>query len=161
MARMAAPTHSAAPQLELLGTLVTQQRLALGYRSKEKAAAAIGLSHVPYRNVENGKSAGALTYQKIETGFGMVAGSCQAVLDGADSIRLIDGGELIDGARSYRLTPQDAESKANAAIEEAIAVTAPDISVGQANRIKALAVEGLRQRGVLPKLDTDEADLRQ
>ncbi|MGW6741733.1 hypothetical protein ACWGDX_13560 [Streptomyces sp. NPDC055025] len=146
---MAAPTDSAAQQLQLLGDLVKQQRIALGYSSKEKAAAALGLSHMPYRNVENGVSASDLTYAKIETGFGMIPGSCLAVLNGADTIRLTDGGELARDARSRRL-PVDVDDTVRAIIRDAVGITTPGVTMGQAQEISDRALAALRERGLLP-----------
>lgn len=147
---MVAPTESASTRLHLLGVLVRDQRVALGYPSKEKAAAAVGLSHVPYRNVENGVAVSDLTYTKIELGFGMLPGSCRAVLGGADSIRLQGGGELISGARADRPSLENVEAEARAAIQIAIGIAAPDVTVGQAERLSDAALEELRKRGLLP-----------
>lgn len=145
---MAAPPDHDSHQLRLLGDLVKQLRVSLKYRSKEKAAEAVGLSHVPYRNVENGVAVSDLTYTKIEVAFGMLPGSCRAFLDGADSIKLVDGGELISGARS-RPSLGDVDAGAKAAIQAAVEITTPDMPVGLAKELSLKALEELRKRGLL------------
>ncbi|WP_330173063.1 hypothetical protein OG875_05290 [Streptomyces sp. NBC_01498] len=147
---MAAPTDHDSHRRRILGELVKQQRRALGYSSKEKAAEAVGLSHVPYRNVENGLAVSDLTYTKVELAFGLLPGSCRAFLDGADSIKLTDGGELIPGARSWP-SLADIDARAREAIQAAVEVTAPDLSVGQAKELALKALEELRKRDLLPK----------
>ncbi|MFB6977758.1 hypothetical protein [Streptomyces scopuliridis] len=147
---MAAPTDSTAQQLQMLGDLVKQQRIALGYTSKEQAAKAVGLSHVPYRNVENGVAVSDLTYAKVETGFGMIPGSCRAILNGADTIKLQDGGELAQDARSRRLPVEDIDATVRAIIQDAVGITTPDATMGQAKEISDRALAALRERGFLP-----------
>lgn len=146
-----APTDRLTHQMQLLSTLVTRQRVALGYPSKEKAAEACGLSHMTYRAVEAGRPVSDLTYTKIEAGFGLLPGSCQAVLDGADSVKLQDGGELIAEARSSRPSVEAVDAEAKAAIQIAIGITTPDMTMGTAQQLSERALEELRKRGLLPR----------
>lgn len=150
MAAMVAPSDSAARQLKLLGELVMQRRIALKIGSKEKAADRCGLSHVPYRNVEAGRSASDTTYAKIEKGFGILPGSLKAVIDGADSVPLADGTELIHGGRISHPTLESVDAEAKEAIAKAVGLTTPELTFTQAEAISARAIEELRKRGILP-----------
>ncbi|WP_158712410.1 helix-turn-helix domain-containing protein [Streptomyces sp. NRRL F-5135] len=147
---MAAPTDSAASQLRLLGDLIKQQRLALGYSSKEKAADACGLSHMTYRNAENGTSVSKTTYAKIEKTFGFLSGSCRAVLDGADSIHLTDGSELIHDGRISRPDLSTVDAEVQTAIREAASLTTPELTLAQATALAEAAIDRLRAAGLLP-----------
>lgn len=147
---MGALTDHAARQLTLLAALVTQRRHALGFSSKEKAAEACGLSHVPYRNVEGGRPVSDATYAKIEVGFKMAAGSCRAVLDGADFIKLLDGSELIAGGQISRPSLDEMTDELKSAITKAARLTAPDLTLGQTDDLTRQVVEELQRRGVLP-----------
>lgn len=147
---MAAPSDSTTRHLQLLAALVKQRRLALGFSSKEKAADACDLSHVPYRNVEAGRAASDTTYVKIENRFEFVAGSCQAVLEGADSIKLLDGTELIHGGQITRPSFEEMEDGVKQAITTAARLTAPDLTHRQTEAMTVQVVEELRRRGILP-----------
>ncbi|MFD9630152.1 hypothetical protein [Streptomyces violascens] len=147
---MTAPTDSTTRHLQLLAALVTQRRVVLGFSSKEKAAEACGLSHMPYRNVEAGRPVSDLTYTKIENRFGFVPGSCQAVLDGADSIKLLDGTELIHGAKINRPSLAEMTEEVKQVINNAASVTAPELTLGQTQEMTQLVVRELQRRGILP-----------
>lgn len=147
---MVATPEPAAAQLRLLALLVKQQRISLGYSNKEDAAAACGLSHMPYRNVEAGRSVSATTYAKIENGFKLRPGSCQAVLEGADSITLTDGTELIAGGQIQRIESNQLADDIRDAVNSAARLTAPDLTHRQTEAMTAKVIEELRKRGVLP-----------
>ncbi|TFI30084.1 helix-turn-helix transcriptional regulator [Streptomyces sp. 4R-3d] len=148
---MAAPLDSTTHQLRLLGDLVKQRRIALGYKSKELGAEACGLSHVPYRDVEGGRrTVSAATYAKIENGFKFRAGSCQAVLDGADSITLTDGTELIHGGQISRPSLEEATTSVRASVDSAARLTVPDLTHRQTEAFTEQLVEELKKRGILP-----------
>jgi hypothetical protein len=78
-------------RLRHLGALVTQRRVALGW-SKDKARKEAGFALMTYMRVEDGLRVQAETYGKVERAFGLTAGACQAVLDGATGLPLVDGG---------------------------------------------------------------------
>jgi hypothetical protein len=147
---MAALTDHTARQLKLLAALVTQRRRALGFSSKEKAAEACGLSHVPYRNVEGGRPVSDATYAKIETRFEFEPDSCQAVLDGADSIKLTDGTELIAGGQISRPSFDEMTDALKQAITSAARLTAPNLTLGQTDDLTEQVVKELQRRGILP-----------
>lgn len=147
---MGAPTDSTTRHLQLLAALVRQRRVALGFSSKEKAAEACGLSHMPYRNVEASRPVSDLTYVKIENRFEFVPGSCQGVLDGADSIKLLDGTELIHGAKINRPSLAEMTEEVKQVINEAASVTAPELTLGQTQEMTQLVVKELQRRGILP-----------
>ena len=147
---MAAPSDSTTSHLQLLGALVKQRRLALGFSSKEKAADACGLSHVPYRNVEAGKAVSDTTYAKIENRFEFVAGSCRAVANGADSVKLLDGTELIHGGQIVRPSFDEMADGVKQAITLAARLTAPHLTLGQTEEMSEAAVKELQRRGILP-----------
>ncbi|MFC5802738.1 hypothetical protein [Streptomyces formicae] len=148
---MAALPDRTTSHLQLLATLVTQRRIQLGISSKEKAAERCGLSHMPYRSVEAGKGGTDVTYAKIENGFEVVAGSLRAVAEGnADSIKLIDGTELIAGAQIIRPSLDEIDDEAKQAITIAVALTAPDMTHRQTQELTEQVVKELRRRGILP-----------
>ncbi|MFD0437066.1 hypothetical protein [Streptomyces chartreusis] len=156
---MAQTTDKTARHLQKLAALVTQRRVQLGFRSKEAAATACGLSHMPYRNVEKGVPVSVTTYNKIEVGFGFRPGSCKAVLDGADSIILEDGTELIEGGQitHHQVDLEGISEEMRREFIDAATVTSPGISLGEADAMSREAVERavkiLRERGILPKAE--------
>lgn len=147
---MGALTDRNTSHLQLLAALVKQRRLALGFSSKEKAADACDLSHVPYRNVEAGRAASDTTYLKIENRFEFVAGSCQAVLEGADSIKLLDGTEMIYGGQITRPSYGESADGVKQAINNAARLTAPHLTHRETEAMSKQVVEELRKRGILP-----------
>lgn len=149
MGPMAPTTDPDLDQLALLGTLVTQRRVMLGY-TQQRGAKACGLSNQTYWNVEHGRTVSLTTYAKLEHGFGMRAGSCRAILDGADSITLLDGTELIAGAQIQRPSLEQQAEDVRAAINTAARLTVPGISLGQADAMTEKVLEELQKRGILP-----------
>ncbi|MFE0039367.1 hypothetical protein [Streptomyces sp. NPDC059015] len=148
---MAALAHHTSSHLQLLGSLVTQRRVALGFSSKEKAADACGLSHMTYRHVEGGRPVSDTTYAKIENRFEFVAGSCKTVAEGnADSIRLLDGTELIHGGQITRPSFKEVADEVKQAITDAARLTAPDLTLGQTEEMTERVVKELQRRGILP-----------
>jgi transcriptional regulator with XRE-family HTH domain len=150
MSAMATTTDETTRQLNLLAALVRQRRLALGLSSQDKAAEVCGLSHMTYRHVENGRTVSASTYAKIETRFGILAGSCQAVANGADSLKLEDGSELFADAQS-RPAMDGLADELKSAITSAASLTAPELTLRQTQEMTDKVVEELRRRGYLPK----------
>ncbi|WP_432138968.1 hypothetical protein [Streptomyces sp. bgisy154] len=141
--------------LQRLATLVRQRRVALGFSSKEAGADACGISHTTYRKIEGTETAPpqgvrATTYAKLEGGFGMRGGSCQAVLDGADSITLVDGSELIEGGQITPVDPAALEKGVRAAVVRGATLTAPGLTLGEVEAMNERIVEELRRRGILP-----------
>lgn len=149
MGPMAPTTDPRSDQLALLGTLVTQRRAMLGL-TQQHGAKTCGLSNQTYWNVEHGRTVSLTTYAKLENGFHMRAGSCRAILDGADSITLLDGTELIAGAQIQRPTLEQQAEDVRAAINTAARWTVPGISLGQADAMTEKVLEELQKRGILP-----------
>jgi transcriptional regulator with XRE-family HTH domain len=149
MCRMAPTTDPRSDRLALLGTLVTQRRAMLGL-TQQRGAKACGLSNQTYWNVEHGRTVSLTTYAKIERGFEIRAGSCRAVLDGADSVTLLDGTELIAGAQIQRPSLERQAEDVRAAINTAARLTVPGISLGQADAMTEKVLEELQKRGILP-----------
>ncbi|MFJ3200943.1 hypothetical protein [Streptomyces sp. NPDC086989] len=147
---MAAATETPTDQQTLLGELVMQRRIALGY-TQVQGSKACGLSGQTYWNVEHGRPASPTTYAKVEHGFGMRAGSCRAVLDGADSITLTDGTELISGAQIQRIPAEQLADDVRAAVNSAARLTLPDVTHRQTEAMTERVVEELRRLGLLPE----------
>lgn len=80
----------------LLGALLTQRRTQLGW-TKKQVRQESGMTVDTFMRLESGQTVHDQTYAKIEGGFGFVPGACQAVLDGAVSMPLLDGGEVVAG----------------------------------------------------------------
>lgn len=149
MGAMAAAIETPTDQQKLLGALVRQRRVALGY-TQAQGSKACGLSGQTYWNVEHGVPASATTYAKVEHGYGMRAGSCQAILKGADSITLDDGTELIAGGQIQRVETGQLAEDIREAVNSAARLTAPDLTHRQTEEMTAQVVEELRRRGILP-----------
>ena len=151
---MTSPNDLAARR-KRLGELVAQARVALHFRRMEDAAAACGLAPMTYRNIEAGQSVRRQTYVKLEAGFGMVGGSVQAVLDGADSITLKDGTELVVGAQIVRSpdVAADLSEELRQTVMDIATMVSPHIPGGEAQEISRraaqAAIETLRKRGLL------------
>jgi hypothetical protein len=141
--------------LQKLAALVTQRRVALGYGSKEAAAAACGISHMTYRKIEGTKGtppqrAEDATYAKVDVGFGFRPGSCRAVADGAvDSITLEDGTELIEGGAIRDFV--NLEDEMDRAFDKSAQLTAPHLTLSEARAMKEEMFRQLRDRGALPR----------
>lgn len=147
---MAATTQTPTDRLALLGILVRQRRVALGF-TQLQGAKACDVSNQTYVNVEHGRSVSRTTYAKIEQGYAMQAGSCQAVAQGSDSITLLDGSELIAGAQIQRVPTDDLADDIRAAINSAARLTLPDATHRQTEEMTEKVFEELRRRGVLPE----------
>jgi transcriptional regulator with XRE-family HTH domain len=156
MCGMAYTSGDAASHLQKLAVLIRQRRVALGFTSKEKAAAACGISHMTYRKIEGTKGvppqrADAVTYAKVEVGFQIRAGQCERILDGqADSLLLEDGTELVEGGQIRDFVDQDRlEEEVDRAFDRSAQLTAPHLTLSEARALKEELIRELRTRGVL------------
>ncbi|WP_030569737.1 hypothetical protein [Streptomyces aureocirculatus] len=148
---MAPPSDHSSRHLRKLAALVTQRRVALDIRDKRVAAARCGLSVTTYSKVEAGQTVTGTSYGKIEVGFGMRAGSCAAVLQGADSITLEDGTELIEGGQIRDFVDPERFAEASpGALTKSAGLYAPELTLGQIENIHRGFMEELRRKGVLP-----------
>jgi transcriptional regulator with XRE-family HTH domain len=145
---MAAP-HDRAAHRQRLAALITQRRAALGW-SKETSADKAGISYTTYTRVEEGQNVQAMSYAKIEAAFALVPGSCRAVLDGAHSITLTDGTELLLGSKITPLTPDMLEAEVQQAVTNAAIGTLPETTGEKIREISDQVIEHLRKRGILP-----------
>ncbi|MGC5534309.1 hypothetical protein [Streptomyces sp. SR-10] len=152
---MAAPEARTDRRLELLAKLVRQRRTSLRL-SADDAASRCRVAPMTYRKVEGDKNhqgvgpASATTYAKIETGLDFRPGSCQAVLDGADSITLTDGTEIISGAQITHPTPEQVEEGVKQAMSKVAGLYAPELTHGQTEAMSDDFVKELQKRGILP-----------
>ncbi|MFF5703470.1 helix-turn-helix transcriptional regulator [Streptomyces sp. NPDC012794] len=146
---MAATTETPANRLTLLGALVRQRRVELGL-TQQQGAKTCGLSNQTYWNVESGVQVRDTTYAKVERGFTMRAGSCRAVIQGADFITLTDGTELIAGAQIQRPSLERQAEDVRAAVNTAARLVVPGITLGQADAMTEKVLEELQKRGILP-----------
>lgn len=146
---MAALADRTTHQLQLLAALVQQRRTTLRL-GKDQAARECGVAPMTYRAVEEGRTVRDTTYAKIEGRFGFTAGSCAAILAGADSIKLEDGSELFLGAQG-RPALEELPDELKSAITRAASLTAPDLTLKQTQEMTDLVMEELRRRGILPK----------
>ncbi|MFB6805396.1 hypothetical protein [Streptomyces sp. NPDC056387] len=146
---MAAAIETPTDQQTLLGVLVRQRRVALGY-TQAQGSKACDLSGQTYWNIEHGRPVSATTYAKVEHGYGMRAGSCRAVLEGADSITLDDGTELIAGGQIQRADEGEIADDIRTAVNSVARLTAPDLSHRQTEEMTAKVMDVLRKRGFFP-----------
>lgn len=152
---MAASQDRPARHLELLATLVTQRRASL-HLGIDEAARLCGLAPMTYRAVEGdkhnrgSKQVRDTTYAKIEKAFGMTPGSCRAVLDGADSIKLLDGTELISGAQISHPPMEQVADEVKEAMGRVAGLHAPELTHGQTDSMAEGLVKELQRRGILP-----------
>jgi len=147
---MALTSDETARHLQKLAALVTQRRVALGLRSKEAGAKVCDIAPMTYRKVESGERVSVTTYAKVEIGYGMRPGSCKAVLDGADSITLEDGTELIEGGQIRDFVNSAAlEEEMDRAFDKSAQLAAPNLTLSESQAIKKGMFEYLRKRGVL------------
>lgn len=155
MAGMAAPEDRTNRRLELLAKLVKQRRTSLRLTAEE-AARRCDVSHMTYRKVEGDKvnrgvaQASPTSYAKIETGLDFRPGSCLAVLEGADSITLLDGTELISGAQISHPSPEQVEEGVKQAMSKVAGLYAPELTHGQTEAMSDGFVKELQRRGILP-----------
>ncbi|WP_133258172.1 hypothetical protein [Streptomyces sp. V2] len=139
--------------LQKLAALVTQRRVALGFASKEAAADACGISHTTYRKIEGADTSPpqrvrATTYAKLDLGLGFRPGSSEAVANGAaDSITLLDGTELIEGAQIRDFAKLGEEI--DRAFDKSAQLTAPHLTLSEAKALKDEMFRELKERGVL------------
>lgn len=148
---MALTSEEDARHLRKLAALVTQRRVALGIRSKLKAAQHCGIADYTYRKIENGVRVDRSTYVQVDVGFGFLAESCLAVAEGrADSIFLADGTELIEGGQIREFTePGRLEEEMDRAFDKSAQLTAPHLTLSEAKAMKDEMFRELKERGVL------------
>jgi transcriptional regulator with XRE-family HTH domain len=149
---MTASTGHPAPRLQRLAALVTQRRAALGW-SQEKAAEAAGIAVMTYRRMEEARRVQAPSYAKLEVAFGFRAGACLAVLGGASTVALADGGEMSEVEFAV-VPPEMIEEKARQAITNAM-VAGTDLTPERIKRINDAAIQAMRDAGILPPADQD------
>lgn len=144
---MAPSSDHTARHLQRLAALVTQRRVALGLRSKEAGARACDLAPMTYRKVEDGLPVTGTTYGKIDVGYGFRPRSCKAVLEGADSITLEDGTEMIEGGqiRDFVDTERLLDAMGQAFTKSASA-TVPHLTLSEVQAIKDGMFEDLREQ---------------
>ncbi|MCM8548961.1 hypothetical protein [Streptomyces sp. STCH 565 A] len=150
---MASISDDTVRQRRKLGSLVTQRRTMLGITDKRVAAKRCQMSVTTYTKIENGDPVNAMTYRKLEEGFGLQQGACAAVLDGADSVVLQDGQELFVGGRAARVDPQALEPVLRQAITKWTRLVRPDITLGEDQAMSDGVLEELRHRGYLSESD--------
>jgi hypothetical protein len=160
MGGMADTSDDTARHLRKLAALVTQRRIALGITDKRVAAARCDLSVTTYSKVETqAQRVTDSSYAKLEAGFDFRPGSCRAVIDGADSVTLLDGTELVAGMQIVRrqvqagdITDGLTEELREGFIDLATA-TIPQVPLGDAQemgkRVAEYALEVLRKRGII------------
>lgn len=146
---MTPPADTAARQLQRLAALVAQRRAQLDLK-KEDAATTCGIAYMTYWKVEDGQRVRDSTYAKLEVGFGLRAGSCKAVLDGADSITLQDGTELIEGGQIARFDANALAAGLPDALSRSAMLVAPELTGHQIRELNEHLVEELRRRGLVP-----------
>jgi DNA-binding XRE family transcriptional regulator len=146
---MAHSSDQTARHLQRLAALVAQRRAQLGL-TKEDAAKACGIAYMTYWKIEDAQRVRATTYAKLEVAFGLRAGSCKAVLDGADSITLDDGTELIEGGQIKRLDLDTLREVIPDAVTRSAMLVAPELTGRQIQELGERVVEDLRRRGRLP-----------
>lgn len=132
---------------------MTQRRTMLAITDKRVAARQCSMSVTTYTKIENGDAVNAMSYTKLESGFGLQAGACRAVLDGADSLALEEGGELFVGGRSVRVDPQQLEPVLRQAITKWTRLVRPDITLGEDQAMSDGVLEELKRLGFLPESD--------
>ncbi|MGW0780407.1 hypothetical protein [Streptomyces sp. NPDC002913] len=152
---MAASPDRDARHLQLLAALVTQRRASL-HLGIDEAARLCGIAPMTYRGVEGdrenkgSKVARDTTYAKIEKAFEFAPGSCRAVLDGAQSIKLLDGTELISGAQISHPPLEQVAEEVKQAIGKVAGLHAPELTHGQTDAMAVEFVKELQRRGILP-----------
>jgi hypothetical protein len=139
-----------ATHLRKLAALVTQRRVALEITDKRVAAKRCQLSVTTYSKIEKGESVTDTSYAKLEAGFDMLSGSCRAVLDGADSIKLRDGSELVESAQIIRFDPGKLKAGLRQAVTRSAGVVAPGLTLGQVDAMYEGMIKELEEQGVFP-----------
>lgn len=149
---MALTSDRSDDHLRRLGALVQQRRAVLEW-SIARAAEEAGIAYMTYQRVERAQGVQQSTYAKLERAFGFRPGSCRAVLDGATSIALLDGSEIVEGGRLTPIRPEDMAEEVRDAVTSATIATVPGLT---GKEIKALNDEVLRElqrRGILSSDD--------
>ncbi|MFC8361084.1 hypothetical protein ACFUIY_14575 [Streptomyces griseorubiginosus] len=136
-----------------LGSLVTQRRTMLAITDKRVAASRCSMSVTTYTKIENGDAVNPMSYTKLESGFGLQLGACRAVLDGAESLVLEDGGEVFVGGRSTRVDSQQLEPVLRQVITKWARLVRPDITLGEDQAMSDGVLEELKRLGFLPDGD--------
>lgn len=149
--RMALTSEEDARHLRKLAALVTQRRVALGIRSKLKAAQHCGIADYTYRKVESGERVSESTYAQLDVGFDFRPGSCLAVAEGrADSIVMQDGTELIEGGQIRDFADPDRLKEAiDRAFDKSAQLTAPHLTLSEAKALKEEMFRELEEGGTL------------
>ncbi|WP_407563387.1 helix-turn-helix domain-containing protein [Streptomyces sp. 184] len=147
---MAAAGNHAAQNMQRLADLITQRRASLGW-SKEKAADEAGISYTTYTRVEEAQNVQAQSLVKIESALGIAPGAGRAVLRGDMSLKLADGGELLDGSKITPIQPEWLEEEVQRAVTDAAIGTIPEATGEKIQELQAKVIETLRRRGVLPE----------
>ena len=150
MCGMAFTSEEEARHLRKLAALVTQRRVALGIRSKLKAAEHCGIADFTYRKIEKGIRVSDTVYAQVDVGFGFLSESCLAVADGrSDRITLHDGTVLIEGGQIRDFKTPDLEDELDRAFDKSAQLVAPHLTQGESKAIKEEMFRHLRDRGVL------------
>lgn len=147
---MAAAGTDTALHLQRLADLIAQRRAALGW-SKEKAAEKAGISYTTYTRVEEAQNVQAMSLAKIEGALGVAPGAARAVVRGAMSLKLADGGELLAGSKITAVQPEWLEEEVQRAVTDAAIGTIPEATGEKIQELNAKVIEMLRRRGVLPE----------
>lgn len=134
--------------LQRLAALVAQRRAQMGL-TMEDAAKVCGIAYATYWKIENAQSVRSSTYAKLEVAFGMHAGSCRAIIDGATSITLADGSELIEHGQIRDFKERQLEDEMDRAFDKSAQLTAPHLTLSEAKALKDAMLKELRARGVL------------
>jgi transcriptional regulator with XRE-family HTH domain len=134
--------------LQRLAALVAQRRAQMNL-TMEDAAKACGIAYATYWKIENAQDVRRSTYAKVEVAYGMHAGSCRAILDGAESIVLADGSELIEHGQIRDFKSRQLEEEVDRAFDKSAQLTAPHLTLSEAKAMKDEMLRELRERGVL------------
>jgi transcriptional regulator with XRE-family HTH domain len=145
---MASTSDQTIRHLQQLAALVAQRRAQMKL-TMEDAAKACGIAYMTYRKIEGGQSVRDSTYAKLEVAFGMRAGACRAVLDGAGSVVLTDGTELIEGGAVRDFRSGSLEEEVDRAFDKSAQLTTPGLTLSEAKALKEEMLRELRERGVL------------
>lgn len=148
MRAMALTSDRRNDHLRRLGVLVQQRRAVLSW-SIAKAAEEAGIAYMTYQRVERAQGVQQSTYAKLEKAFGFQAGACRAVLDGATSIVLLDGSEIVEGGRLTPIRPEDLAEEVRDAVTSATIATAPGLTGSEIKALNDQVVQELRRRGIL------------
>lgn len=136
-----------------LATLVAQRRVDLGW-PRDRAARESTVTITTYMRVETGQSVRDVTYGKIERALGWAAGSCLAILEGAEAAQL--AGEEVDGIWAAPVpVPASAEGALRDALQNAVVMVMPDTPAGKMSQFTDEVIREMRRRGLLPGGSSD------